>query len=83
MQSMYIVYILLCKDDTLYTGITNDMPKRFRAHQLGTASRYTRTRGVKKILYTERKRTKGNALKREYAIKQLSRIEKLKLCEEL
>jgi putative endonuclease len=76
---MYTVYILLCGDGSLYTGITNDLPRRLEMHKKGVASRYTRSRGVVKVVYTERKRTKGNALKREYAIKQLSREEKEQL----
>jgi putative endonuclease len=78
---MYVVYILQCADGSLYTGITNDLPKRLAKHQAGTASHYTRAKGVRQILYTERKRTKGNALKREYQIKQLSRKQKLALIQ--
>lgn len=73
---MYTVYMLRCNDGSLYTGIARDVKKRFAQHQAGVASRYTRSRGVNAIVYIERKRTKGGALKREYAIKQLSRIEK-------
>lgn len=76
---MYTVYILECTDGSLYTGITNDLAKRFAKHQAGTASYYTRAHKVERIVYTERKRTRGNALKREYAIKQLAKSEKLQL----
>lgn len=77
---MYTVYMLLCEDGSLYTGITNDLEKRFAMHQAGKASRYTRAHKVKKIVYTQRCRTKGRALKREWEIKQLPRSEKLVLC---
>jgi putative endonuclease len=73
---MYFVYILLCRDDSLYTGITNNLDKRLTAHRHGTASRYTRSRGVKRFVYIEPQRTKGAALSREAAIKRLSRAEK-------
>lgn len=75
----YFVYILLCKDKSLYTGITNDVTKRFSAHQKGTGARYTRSHPPVKIVRTEKYRTKGRALKREAEIKHLSRPQKLKL----
>jgi putative endonuclease len=76
---MWTVYILKCADKTLYTGITNDLPERLAKHAKGTGAKYTRGRGPFKVLYTERHRTKGRALKREIAIKGLRRAEKLKL----
>ncbi|MBI4407669.1 MAG: GIY-YIG nuclease family protein [Candidatus Kerfeldbacteria bacterium] len=76
---MYTVYILACVDGTFYTGITNDLPKRWALHQAGKASRYTRSHPVKKIVYTKRCRTKSTALKRELQIKQLNRAEKIAL----
>lgn len=76
---MYTVYILLCKDGSLYTGITNNLSKRWALHQAGKASRYTRSHPVKKIIYTKRCRTKGKALQRELQIKQLKRTQKLAL----
>ena len=76
---MYSVYILKCKDGSLYTGITNDLQRRLIAHQRGTASRYTRAKGVVGFIYTEQKRTKGTALKREAGIKKLTREMKLEL----
>lgn len=75
-ESKYVVYILLCADGTLYTGITTDVTRRFQEHQAGTASNYTRAHGAKAIVYTETCANRGSALKREYAIKQLSRSEK-------
>lgn len=80
---MYFVYILRCKDRSLYTGITNDIERRLAAHKAGTASRYTRSRGALKFEYIEPKRTKGYALKREAAIKKLTRPEKLALIKKV
>lgn len=76
---MYFVYVLQCGDGSLYTGITTDVARRLAEHKEGSASRYTRSRGALKMLYTERKRTRSSALKREAAIKRLSRVEKLVL----
>jgi len=75
----YFVYILKCKDGTLYTGITNDLAKRLEAHKKGTGARYTRSHPPEKIVYSEKYRTKGLALNREAEIKRLSRPQKLKL----
>ena len=72
----YIVDILRCADQTLYTGITTDLAKRFRAHQDGTGAAYTRAHKPERIVYTESKRTRSSALKREYALKQLTRPDK-------
>lgn len=74
---MYYVYLIRCKDDSLYTGITTDVARRFLQHQAGKASRYTRSRGVVRVEYTEQKRTRGSALKREAEIKKWTREEKL------
>jgi predicted GIY-YIG superfamily endonuclease len=76
---MYTVYILLCADDSLYTGITNDLERRFLQHQAGIASRYTRSHPVVKIVYQETCANRSEALKREAAIKRLSRTAKLQL----
>ena len=75
----WIVYILRCRDGSLYTGITNDLPKRLRAHAAGKASRYTRSRLPARLVYAESQATKSLALKREAAIKALSRKQKLRL----
>lgn len=76
---MWHVYLLLCKDKSIYTGITKDLRKRFAAHRAGTGAKYTRAKGVRRILYSERFRTMSAAMKREAAIKKLSRPEKQKL----
>ena len=76
---MNYVYILRCSDDTLYTGWTNDLEKRIKAHSNGTGAKYTRGRGPVELVYFEEFDDKKDAMKREYAIKQLSREEKLNL----
>lgn len=73
------VYILCCGDGTLYTGISNRMALRLRAHQAGKASRYTRVRLPVVLVYWESVLDKSSALKREHAIKVLSREAKLAL----
>ncbi|MEO6976436.1 MAG: GIY-YIG nuclease family protein [Gallionella sp.] len=75
----WLCYILCCSDDTLYTGITNDLEKRLTAHNAGTAARYTRGRGPVELLYVENCTGKSDALKREMKIKSLSRPNKLAL----
>ncbi len=75
----WLVYLLRCSDGSLYTGITNDLRKRLKTHASGKASRYTRSRLPVKVVYTEPRRSKSAALKREAAIKRLTRIQKLEL----
>ena len=75
----WLVYLLRCSDGSLYTGITNDLPKRLKAHAAGKASRYTRSRLPVKLAYSEPQRSKSAALKREVAIKGLRRPEKVRL----
>jgi len=74
------VYILSCNDGTLYTGITNDLPRRVTEHNEGTASKYTRVKLPVKLIYSERKVSRSAALKREAEIKSLPRSEKIRLC---
>lgn len=76
------VYILLCKDNSLYTGWTVDLEKRLKTHNAGRASKYTRGRTPVKLVYFEEYRDRIQAQKREYAIKQLRRKDKLKLIED-
>lgn len=77
----YVVYLLLCADQSLYTGITNHLEQRLKMHELGKASKYTRSRLPVKLVYVERGYDKGSALARERAIKNLSRQEKLWLIQ--
>ncbi len=76
---MYWVYLLRCGDDSLYCGITNDVPARLAAHTAGKGARYTRGRGPFRLVFKRRCVDKGTALRLEYAIKQLGRPEKLAL----
>jgi putative endonuclease len=76
----YHVYILRCSDDTLYTGISSDIGKRLREHNGSPkGAKYTRSRRPVQLIYSERCETKGEALRRESAIKKLSRKQKEKL----
>lgn len=77
--STYFVYILECADGSLYTGITTDVARRFEEHKAGTASHYTSARRAVRVTYSEEQPTRSAALKREAAIKRLSRQEKLAL----
>ncbi|HZF69725.1 GIY-YIG nuclease family protein [Sulfuricurvum sp.] len=76
----YILYILKCNDDTLYTGITSDLEKRLIEHNTSDkGAKYTRYRRPVVIVYQESCRDKSTALKREHAIKKMSRQQKLAL----
>ncbi len=75
----WLVYLLRCCDGSLYTGITNDLPKRLKAHAAGRASKYTRSRLPVKLAYSEPQKSKSAALKREAVIKGLRRAEKDRL----
>ena len=77
----WYIYILRCGDDTLYTGITDDVEKRFAAHCAGKGAKYPRGRGPLTLVYMEEVEDKSAALKREHAIKKLPRTEKLKLID--
>lgn len=78
---MNYTYILRCSDGTLYTGWTNRLEERVRAHNEGRGARYTRGRGPVELVYYECLETKEEALRREYEIKQMSRTEKMRLVE--
>lgn len=75
----WFVYMLRCGDETLYTGITDEVQKRLAAHRAGKGAKYTRGRGPLEVVYQEELPDKSAALKREYAIKQLRREEKERL----
>jgi putative endonuclease len=75
----WFVYILRCADGTFYTGITKDLVRRCRQHEAGTASRYTRGRRPTKLVYQESHPSQSEALKREAAIKALTRQQKVAL----
>jgi len=73
------VYLLRCADGSLYCGWTTDPEKRLAAHNSGRGAKYTRSRGPCRLVYTEAFATKGEALKRECAIKKLTHAEKERL----
>ena len=77
----WYVYMLRCGDGTLYTGVTDDVPRRLAAHRSGKGAKYTRGRGPLELVYQEQVPDKSAALRREAAIKRLSRAEKEKLIE--
>lgn len=79
---MYYVYILKCRDQTLYTGYTNDLEARTKTHNLGKGAKYTKPRRPVSLVYSESFASISEALKREYQIKQLNRREKLELIEQ-
>ena len=70
------VYILRCGDGTLYTGITDNLPRRLEAHRAGRGAKYTRGRGPLTLVYWEEQTDRAAASRREWAIKQLTRTEK-------
>ena len=74
-----VVYILQCADGSLYTGWTNDLSRRLAAHQAGKGAKYTKGRLPVSLVYVEKHPSKEEAMRREYAIKRLSRREKLAL----
>lgn len=78
---MNYTYILRCRDGSLYCGWTNHLDERVKAHNQGKGARYTRSRGPVELVYWEEFSTKREAMKREYAIKHLTRAEKLQLIE--
>ncbi|MBY0458050.1 MAG: GIY-YIG nuclease family protein [Gemmataceae bacterium] len=78
-KSRWVVYVLRCADGTLYTGITTDLARRTDQHNAGTASKYTRARLPVAVVYREPAPTHGAALRRERAIKKLSRAAKERL----
>lgn len=75
----WLVYILECGDGSFYTGITNDMERRFKEHSEGKGAKYTRGRSPLKIVYTEDADGRSSASKREIEIKSLKLEDKLKL----
>lgn len=76
---MWYVYLVECSDKSLYCGITNNLDKRIETHNKGLGAKYTKYRLPVTLMHYEVLETKSDALKREYAIKQLSRKDKLNL----
>lgn len=73
---MWFTYILRCGDGTLYTGITNNVQKRLKAHQEGKGAKYTRGRGPIVLVVCFSFKTKSQAAKEEFRIKKLSKLQK-------
>ncbi|MFH2132050.1 MAG: GIY-YIG nuclease family protein [bacterium] len=77
----WLVYMILCSDNTLYTGITNDMDKRMTRHAEGRGAKYFRGRKPLKLVYLEGGHTRSSAGKREIEIKKLGRAKKCLLLD--
>ena len=73
---MNYTYIVRCKDNTLYTGWTNNLEKRIEAHNAGKGAKYTKARLPVELVYYEQFETKEEAMRREFEIKQLTRKQK-------
>lgn len=80
---MYFLYIIECKDTSLYTGITTDLKRRFNEHKNKKGGHYTSSKKVVRIVYTEQHPDRSSALKREAEIKSWTRKKKLKLINSL
>ena len=78
----FYVYLLRCADGTLYTGYPDDPVRRTKVHNAGKGAKYTRARLPVELVYQEACADKSAALRREYEIKQLTRVQKLKLIEQ-
>lgn len=76
---MYFVYLIECGDKSIYTGITTDVQRRFKEHKKGKGGHYTSSKGVKKLLYSEKCKDRSTASKRESEIKKWNRQKKLNL----
>ena len=79
LNQVYFVYLIKCKDGSLYTGITTDVERRFEEHKRKKGGRYTSAKGVVKVVYTERHPDRSSASKREAEIKRWPRKKKLSL----
>ena len=79
---MNYTYIVTCRDGSLYTGWTNDLEKRIKAHNEGKGAKYTKARLPVELAYFETFQTKKEAMQREWEIKKMTRKEKIALIEE-
>lgn len=80
MEKQWVLYILQCKDGSLYTGITDDLQRRLKAHSAGKGAKYTKGRGPFILRYREECESHSVALKREIRVKRLPREKKIALC---
>ena len=76
----WYVYMARCRDNSLYTGCTDDPNRRLAVHNAGKGAKYTKSRLPVQLVYREECPDKSTALKREYAIKRLTKAEKELLC---
>lgn len=81
MEKQWVLYIISCKDGTLYTGITDNIDRRIEAHRSGRGAKYTRGRAPITLRYLECCENYSHALRREIQVKRMKKIDKLKLCE--
>lgn len=79
MEQIWYLYILRCRDGSLYTGITTDVQKRLEVHRSGKGAKYTRGRGPLELVYSEKCGSHSEALKRELQIKGMTKEEKQQL----
>ncbi len=80
-ENNWVVYILLCSDNTLYCGITNNLDKRVEKHNTGKGAKYCRGRLPVSVVYKKDMEDKSSALKEEYRIKKLTKKKKLELID--
>ena len=78
-ESNWFVYIIKCGDNSLYTGITTNIPRRLKQHKSGKGAKYTKGRGEFQLVYSETQPDKSSALKREIEIKSMKKPLKLEL----
>jgi putative endonuclease len=78
-MNSWSVYIIQCTDESLYTGITTDITKRYQQHERQQGAKYFRARKPKQLVYLELDHNRSTASKREYEIKQLRRMDKIAL----
>jgi putative endonuclease len=80
----HYIYLIQCNDDSVYTGYTTDLGRRIDEHRTASnkSAKYVRAKGFKNLLYSEKFTNKSEALQREWAIKQLSRNQKLALIKD-
>ena len=81
-KNMHYTYMVKCSDNTYYTGYTNNLEKRLKAHNEGKGAKYTKGRGPVELAYLEEYEDKHSAMRREWEIKHLSRSEKENMCRE-
>jgi len=78
---MWHVYMILCEDDSIYTGVTDDVQRRLQEHRTSQGSKHTREYGVKKLLHLERYNNRSEARNRESQIKGWRREKKVNLAK--